>query len=1102
MKLQISKRSPSSHPLVLSLFLDYNHLTMFTVEQCLRRLLRQIASSSSKHIISDAVREQYDEYARTGEQPSVTVLERLLVHELNNFKEAYIIVDGLEEIFEDDAVRLCTALSNIRDQCSLAKIRLAIFSRAKADEVGVDEGVFCDDCEEQCSALYWSCERTSQEERHDLCRRCYREGAKCPDLHSMRLATTLQKVDPDPTVIHEFVQYQLKTMSTHRPSLATQCKKHPELSARVCDAVAARANGSFLVASRCMDSLKNKSNYADILDALESLPRNLRDIYQQLVNRIKRLDDDERSLAERALTWITMADRKLSVQELGQALALRAQDKSFNEDRVPDGKDIVASTQGLVTVEYDRQSQESKYSLHLTLRQFLKSQDTAKWFRDRQREMVRDMIKFLNFDDVSGSSSTSKFHVPLELRFQKHPLYRYAIRYWPEHVRPYQNDEEVKEALTEFLSDSGKVSYWIQAVSEVKNEDFQDLFREEGALTLHICAGYGFHSVLRNLPDVKQNIDSVDPFYHRTSLVYACREGQTETAKTLLDLGASVSVEDYDGFTALLAAILRSDSEIVAEILKRKDVDVNKRLPHEHDQTPLMLAVSSTGKMARHKATELDLETLFQHNERILGSLLKHKDIQVNLSDAWGRSALNLAVISGSDKMADMLVRHPKIDLDQADTHGDPPLINAASCGRLSCVEMLLNQDVDPNTRDTPGGGNFLQRAIDEGHLHIVQKIYESNFVDCFHVRDNQNRTLLHSACVNQRENIIPVLLKARLDVNAQGTGGETPLHDACRVGSLYVAQSLLEAGAQTQVRDRHERSPKDVAWQNGYTYMLPLFENIEAKGDIDGAVETLVGEAKSLAVSSEQSNGDQKCGEYPNAESLPTWSLAKLGLLDVLKNRAKTGKTLSDIDPDTGNSAVHWAASTREDQVEVLKILLENDLPVDNKNMSGMTPLHLTAYYGSAKYVKLLLQKNVPLHKQDIFGQTALSVALNGRRMDVALELILADAVTPDLKQDLKQDALIIAVAKHCTTAVRNLCEKGASPWIPDEGGFSPRMIAKINNDDETFKVLDSFKDPRGFTIHQTSAALSSAPGGTILSSVQSYLQWSMASARKNLPH
>ena len=104
--------------------------------------------------------------------------------------------------------------------------------------------------------------------------------------------------------------------------------------------------------------------------------------------------------------------------------------------------------------------------------------------------------------------------------------------------------------------------------------------------------------------------------------------------------------------------------------------------------------------------------------------------------------------------------------------------------------------------------------------------------------------------------------------------------------------------------------------------------------------------------------------------------------------------------------------------------------------------------------------------------GLTALDMALMEKRDAAAIELIVGGA---DIKDEIRwstQDALILAVTEKRTDAVRILRESGANPWTQDEGGISPRMLAKLNNAQEVFEVLNEFHDPEVFSTRRDKQA------------------------------
>ena len=75
-----------------------------------------------------------------------------------------------------------------------------------------------------------------------------------------------------------------------------------------------------------------------------------------------------------------------------------------------------------------------------------------------------------------------------------------------------------------------------------------------------------------------------------TALTYAARQGSTEAARTLVDLGAKTSYRDGEGYTPLLLAIMNARYDTAAALID-KGADVNEA--DNNGQTPLFALVDT-----------------------------------------------------------------------------------------------------------------------------------------------------------------------------------------------------------------------------------------------------------------------------------------------------------------------------------------------------------------------------------------------------------------------------------------------------------------------------------------------------------------------------
>ncbi|KAL9092360.1 MAG: hypothetical protein Q9159_000868 [Coniocarpon cinnabarinum] len=937
--------------------------------------------------------------------------------------------------------------------------------------------------------------------------------------HQIQVNVRLHKVETPLWVIRGYVDQYIDSSSG--TAIRRRCDATPGLQDRILDAVEACAKGSFRVAELCIAEIKDQSDTLQgIEDALEDLSDSLDKAYAKSIARLPQRSASQRIISLKALTWVAVAKRALTSNELKQALALRFPDQVydgergkqtplFKSSRAPDLNDIISNTRGLLATQTDPNSGESLFTMHLTLRQYIQdpqrrndpqtvvnSEHVSAWFPDWQRALAIEITKLLTLQRPRDPDDEDTREYP-DL------LYRYVAMYWPEHVRPFQHIQEIRAELVQFLQDERAVLTWLRIASRMTTANHRDVPLREGAIALHICASYGLHEIIPALSIPAGYLDLRDPFFGRTPLVHACREGHGNTTIALIKRRARAELADNDGYTALIAACERSQEDIVRELLDcsapnvHPDPNVNHSFPQKFDQTALMLAVARSGTT----------------NERIVSLLLSDSRVHVNQTDRSSQTALMIAARCGGDRMLDLLLERRTsgagiADLEVGDMSGRTALILAAEEGHLGCVEKLIDHGARPDAREAFGGGNFLQFACNTGHIALVKAVHGRVPASCWESRDKYGRTLLHSASVNGRLDVAQFLLEdVRLSLHAQGDKGETALHDACRQGYKALAQLLLGKADGVQIRDHAGRTPAEVAWQNGNAGLL------DDDAEVDDEPSPTPADIADTAADLEELDlgaPPEDPQKYPDLHLLPTWSLALLNAKEEITLRASQDpNTLISTDPDTGNTPVHWAVITNS--TSILCGLLTAGLDPNAKNDTKRTPLHLAALKGHATCADILLSSGADPRIPDPTTSTSdncitvLDIALFPRpgdttgHDDTALVLITQgpprgldiSALTPWSKND----ALMLAVGRSNVAAVQILCENGANPWAQDQGGISARMLARMNGDDAVFEVLDAFRDPALFKVGRREKEVSG---------FKKYLVWSMealARQKGNLP-
>lgn len=142
---------------------------------------------------------------------------------------------------------------------------------------------------------------------------------------------------------------------------------------------------------------------------------------------------------------------------------------------------------------------------------------------------------------------------------------------------------------------------------------------------------------------------------------------------------------------------------------------------------------------------------------------------------------------------------HPDLDLNVADDRGRTALAAAIDHGRLSMVEQLVPSGARIDVR--VGGLSAIHRAAVSGNLAMVQTLLA--FGADINQGSEGRETPLMLAIQTGNLAIARFLLQQEgIQVNASSHVGETALLKAVKAGSPELARELVNAGAQVDLRE------------------------------------------------------------------------------------------------------------------------------------------------------------------------------------------------------------------------------------------------------------------------------------------------------------
>ncbi|KAI9926349.1 hypothetical protein MW887_004113 [Aspergillus wentii] len=290
-----------------------------------------------------------------------------------------------------------------------------------------------------------------------------------------------------------------------------------------------------------------------------------------------------------------------------------------------------------------------------------------------------------------------------------------------------------------------------------------------------------------------------------TKLHRAVRDNNFLLAQSLIEQGANLRSRANHGETALHYASLNWHSGVdMMKLLLNSDAREIIDLKDDYGQTPLHYAAKRdfTDGIELLVNYEVSIDSLDNYGFSpylwavIAGKssathLLLSLGVDVNSTSADGKSALGWAASLGHSSITELLVKNGASVMSMTRNTQLVPLEEAATCGDLFTVQLLLNNGADPNYRDREGW-SAIHWATEEGHWDVVLLLlkYGANV----NAVSSYGTSPLHCAANGGHDNIVSELLRLGADPLKSTCHGWTPLHHAAFMGYSHVVQSLLNS--------------------------------------------------------------------------------------------------------------------------------------------------------------------------------------------------------------------------------------------------------------------------------------------------------------------
>ena len=510
-----------------------------------------------------------------------------------------------------------------------------------------------------------------------------------------------------------------------------------------------------------------------VRNGLRELPITLRNAYQQIYGRILAQQPGPRQIALNAIRWVKFSCEPVRSQTLLDAASSDISPAGeFSREPIQPNV-LLKACHNLVIL--DKSLNVFRFA-RLSVEEFF---DVTLSTEDSHSEIAQACLSL-----VCTPKAWGDYDPIVETREGQHEdrhLLLYSAVFWPWHFARAKDSTVLHIIWDAFVCETNHQRWWkyclekVRAYSHIGSVHWQRvsaLRAQNSPLLSCVC----LFDISRKFLQI---IDSCAPpaIDLNALLSTACRFGDLEISRLLIDKGSDVTFSDDDGRTPLHQA-LEEGHEGVARLLIDKGADVT--VADTFGWTPLDRA--SSKEMAQ---------------------LLIEKGADATAADESGWTPLHVASNWGGAEVAGLLI-DKGADPSACTRGGRTPLHLAVTGGREGVVRLLIGKGADVTVADKKGR-TPLHLASKSGNEEVVRLLVDKG-ADVT-IADKKGRIPLHLASKSGNEEVVRLLIEKGADSSASDKDGETPLHLAVKKGGEGVVRLLIGKGADATAVDNDGRT-------------------------------------------------------------------------------------------------------------------------------------------------------------------------------------------------------------------------------------------------------------------------------------------------------
>ncbi len=293
---------------------------------------------------------------------------------------------------------------------------------------------------------------------------------------------------------------------------------------------------------------------------------------------------------------------------------------------------------------------------------------------------------------------------------------------------------------------------------------------------------------------------------------------QTGIIRLFLNAGVKLDITGPDGKTPLMHA-LASKNAVLAELLVQKGASIHIKDPK--GKTPLMFAAEAgnanlvkllLAKGADRKAASEDGRTALEY------ALDARQKATIDLLGVMETLPVDFqnAIENGNAELLKKTLSRGA-DIEWKNSEGKPAIVVAIEKGHLPILLVLIEAKADLNKKYFKQNTTLFMYAMHLGQYGAAELLLKNGAIGDLDLRYKEGRTALMLAILDDRPNLINLILTKDFKPNIADSYGRTALMYAAEKNMADVVKKLLDKGSDPCIRQFEGKDAAKIAKEKGF---------------------------------------------------------------------------------------------------------------------------------------------------------------------------------------------------------------------------------------------------------------------------------------------